>query len=151
MLFRMEGKMNEEFWNDYVIYVDDIVLKDMQLTVGVSIAYLAENMDPNNNNPALFESRLELNVPNLIFVPSLDSDDKNSFNRMLICLVDDILHMSLLIPRLLKESTEDVILTYQEIIAKDDDIKEMKQEILQSVEKVVQDAAQFCRDFERLI
>lgn len=143
--------MNEEYWLDYVTYVDDIVLKDMQLTVGVSIAYLAENMDPNNNNPALFESRLELNVPTLVFVPSLDSDDANSFNRLLICLVDDILHMSMLIPRLLQATTEEVILNYHEIIAKDDDIKEMKQEILQSVEKVVQDAAQFCRDFERFL
>lgn len=143
--------MNEEYWLDYVTYVDDIVLKDMQLTVGVSIAYLAENMDPNNNNPALFESRLELNVPTLVFVPSLDSDDENSFNRLLICLVDDILHMSMLIPRLLQETTEEEILNYHQIIGKDDDIKEMKQEILQSVEKVVQDAAQFCRDFERYL
>lgn len=34
-LFRMEGKMNEDFWEDYVIFVDDIVLKNMLLTVGV--------------------------------------------------------------------------------------------------------------------
>lgn len=144
-LFRMEGQMNEEYWHEYVIYVDDIVNSNMLHTVGVSIAYLADNMDPSNNFPALFESRLELDIPNLVFVPSLDPKDANSFNNLLVALVNDITFMSSLIPRLCKDAAQ----SYEEIIASDADIKEMKQEILLSVEKVVQEAAQFCRDFER--
>lgn len=45
-------------------------------------------MDPANNFPALFESRLELEIPNLIFIPSLDPNDQNSFNHLLINLVN---------------------------------------------------------------
>lgn len=45
-------------------------------------------MDPGNNFPALFESRLELEIPNLIFIPSLDPTDQNSFNHLLINLVN---------------------------------------------------------------
>lgn len=80
--------MNEEAWPDYILFCDDIVHKNLLHTVGVSIAYLADNMDPANNFPALFESRLELEIPNLIFIPSLDANDANSFNHLLINLVN---------------------------------------------------------------
>jgi dynein heavy chain len=90
-LFRAEKKMNEEVWPDYILFCDDIVHKNLLHTVGVSIAYLADNMDPANNFPALFESRLELEIPNLIFIPSLDPNDSNSFNHLLINLVNGIL------------------------------------------------------------
>lgn len=53
--------------------------------------FQADNMDPANNFPALFESRLELEIPNLIFIPSLDPTDQNSFNHLLINLVNGIL------------------------------------------------------------
>jgi hypothetical protein len=87
-LFRAENKMNEEVWPEYIRYCDDIVHKNLLHTVGVSMAYLADNMDPQNNFPALFESRLELEIPNLIFIPSLDPQDENSFNHLLINLVN---------------------------------------------------------------
>lgn len=155
--------MNEEAWPDYILFCDDIVHKNLLHTVAVSIAYLADNMDPANNFPPLFESRLELEIPNMIFIPSLDPTDKNSFNQILINLVNgkiaqeklkrflrnkiflDIIFMSTLIPRLHKEAEK----TYEEMISSEVDIKEMKQEILLSVEKALEEASQFCRDFER--
>lgn len=53
--------------------------------------------------------------------------------------------MSSLIPRLHKEANK----TYEEMITSETDIKDMKQEILLSVEKALEEASQFCRDFER--
>lgn len=53
--------------------------------------------------------------------------------------------MSSLIPRLHLEADK----TYEEMISSEADIKEMKQEILLSVEKALEEASQFCRDFER--
>lgn len=41
-LFRVENKMNEEAWPDYILYCDDIVHKNLLHTVGVSIAYLVD-------------------------------------------------------------------------------------------------------------
>lgn len=144
-LFRMEGKMNEDEWPNYVKYCDDIVYKNLLHTVGVSIAYISDNMDPENFFPPLFESRLELEIPNLIFIPSLDANDKKGFYQLLHSLVNDILFMSTLIPRLDKEAEQ----TYEELIHNEADIKEMKQEILLSVDKALEEASQFCRDFER--
>lgn len=162
-LFRAENKMNEEVWPEYILFCDDIVHKNLLHTVGVSIAYLADNMDPANNFPALFESRLELLIPNMIFVPSLDPNDQHSFNHLLINLVNgkktfldkslielylcfsDIIYMSSLIPRLHKDAQK----SYEDLISNETDIKEMKQEILLSVDKALEEATQFCRDFER--
>ena len=89
-LFRMEGKMNEDCWDDYIAYCDDIILKNLLHTVGVSIAYIAENMDPENNCPPLFESRLELEIPRMIFIPSLNPNDNNCFSILLHNLVNGI-------------------------------------------------------------
>lgn len=59
--------------------------------------------------------------------------------------LSDILKMASLIPRLRKDVTE----TYDELIQNDHDVKEMKVEILLSVDKAVEEATQFCGDFER--
>lgn len=104
-----------------------------------------ENMDPNNNLAPLFESRLELLEPELVFVPSLNPTDPNGFNFLLAALVTDITFMSSLIPRLLKNADE----SYDQKITNNTDIQDMKVEILQGVDRVIQEAAQFCRDFER--
>lgn len=145
LLFKTENKMNEEIWPAYVIYCDGIIHKNLLHTVGVSIAYLADNMDPANSYPPLFQSSLELQIPNLVFVPSLDPKNENSFSRLLHKLVNDIIHMSSLIPRLNKDDEH----TYQDLVLNEPDIKEMKQEILLSVDKALEEASQFCRDFER--
>lgn len=71
----MESKQESQIWQDYVLFVDNIVYENILLTVGVSLGYVAEQMDPSNNYAPLFESRLELLEPNLIFVPSLDPND----------------------------------------------------------------------------
>lgn len=53
--------------------------------------------------------------------------------------------MSSLVLRLKSDSKQ----TYAELIASNRDMKDMKQEILEGVDKVVQEAADFCRGFER--
>jgi dynein heavy chain, axonemal len=59
--------------------------------------------------------------------------------------LSDIIVMSSLIPRLDNDAEQ----TYEELVSNEPDIKEMKQEILLSVEKALEEASQFCRDFER--
>ncbi|KAJ6635135.1 Dynein beta chain, ciliary, partial [Pseudolycoriella hygida] len=66
-LFGMESNQESKIWQDYVLFVDNIVYENILLTVGVSLGYVAEQMDPSNNYAPLFESRLELLEPDLIF------------------------------------------------------------------------------------
>lgn len=143
--FGMESNQSAKIWQDYVSFVDNIVYENLLLTVGVSLGYIAEQMDPANNYAPLFESRLELLEPILVFVPSLDPNDPKGFNNLLIVLIDDITKMSSLIVRLKPDSQE----TYLEVIEKNADMRDMKMEILDGVDKVVQEAAEFCRGFER--
>lgn len=144
-LFGMEEKQDNLIWVDYVAFVDSIIYDNLLFTVGISIGYLAENMDASNNLSPLFESRLELIDPELVFVPSLNPKDPNGFNFLLNCLVTDILQMSGIIPRLIPESDT----TYESLITNHYDIKEMRTEILKGVENVIKEAADYCRNFER--
>jgi dynein heavy chain, axonemal len=61
-------------------------------------------------------------------------------------LVADITFMASLIPRLLKTENNE---TYMDKIASNIDIDNFQKEILSGVDKVVQEAADFCHDFER--
>lgn len=143
--FGMENDQSSKKWQDYVIFVDNLVYENLLLTVGVSLGYIAEQMDPANNYAPLFESRLELLEPILIFVPSLDPSDPKGFINLLSVLIDDITKMSSLIVRLRTDSDD----TYMDKIDKNADMSDMKMEILDGVDKVVQEAAEFCRGFER--
>lgn len=131
-------------WQEYVSFVDHIVYKNILLTTGVSLGYIVEQMYPLNNVAPLFESRLELLEPSLVFSPSLDPNDPKGFNNLLMQLIEDIMKMSSLLKSL--KSDRD---NYMDIIAENADIIDMKREILEGVEKVVEDAAEFCNGFER--
>lgn len=143
--FGMQDLQTTSTWTDYVSFIDGIISNNLLLTVGVSMGYIAEQMDPANNLAALFESRLELIDPDIVFVPSLDPNDPKGFNHLLAGLIEDITHMTSLIRRVRSDTDE----TYHQIIGRNCDMIYMKMEILDGVNKVVQEAADFCRGFER--
>lgn len=143
--FDMEQKQNDAVWLSYIEFVDNIVYENILRTVGVSVGYLAENMDPDNNYAPLFESRLELVEPNLVFVPSLDPEDSMGFNNMLIELMRDIMKMGSLVKRLKPNEKRN----YAELIKENQDIIDMRREILNGVDLVMEEASRFCRQFER--
>lgn len=143
--FDMEDKQDDEMWLNYVDFVDNIVYEYLLKTVGVSVGYIVENMDPENNYAPLFEARLELVEPNMVFVPSLNPADSMGFNNMLIELVRDILKMGTLIKRLKKNEKPN----YGDMIKANQDIIDMRREILNGVDLVMEEAAMFCRQFER--
>lgn len=143
--FGMTDRQTTATWTDYVSFIDGIVSDNLLLTVGVSMGYIAEQMDPANNYAPLFESRLELLDPDIVFVPSLDPNDPKGFNHLLADLIADITHMTSLVKRVRCDTAE----TYQQIVGRNCDMIYMKMEILDGVNKVVQEAADFCRGFER--
>lgn len=143
--FGMEDKQNDETWENYVAFVDNIVYEHLLLTVGVSLGYLSENMDPSNYYSALFESRLELEIPNMIFIPSLNPEDPKGFNHLLAELMKDILGMCSLIKRIKPQEKK----SFWDLIYDNYDMKEMRCDILNGVEKVMLEAQTFCEGFER--
>lgn len=122
----MQTEVESSRWLAYVAYVDDIVTVGLLHTVGCryvigngiyislgnliviySLAYIADNMDPYSSPPPLFEARLELQEPNLIFVPPLDDTSNSSdpncprgYPVIVKNLIDQVVKMATLIPRI---------------------------------------------------
>lgn len=89
-------------------------------------------MNPNNKLAPLFEAQLELLDPDMVFVPSLDPTAEKGFTALIKGLIDDVLNMATLIERIDKQKGQ----SYENEIVSSEDIIEMKEEILNGIEKV---------------
>lgn len=89
-------------------------------------------MNPKNKLAPLFEAQLELLDPDMVFVPSLEPNDDNSFTKLLNSIINDILKVSSLVERIDKQKTE----SYEQQIVNNEEVIEMKEEILAGIEKV---------------
>lgn len=101
-------------------------------------------MDASNNLPALFEAQLKLMEPNVVFIPSLNPNEPDNFQSLISQLLDDIMKIASIIPRLSKTSA----LSYDSEIAANPDITDIKRDILENVDKVVNDAYGYCDSFQ---
>ncbi|XP_021937393.1 dynein beta chain, ciliary isoform X2 [Zootermopsis nevadensis] len=144
-LFGMEQAADSSRWLDYVGYVDNIIYESLLKTVGCSLGYIAEHMDPNNGLPPLFEAQLELRDPNLVFIPSLNTDDPDCFSSVVEGLISDIIKMASLIPRI---AINYGAANYEADMENNEDIREMKQEVLGGVQSVMNEANEFSHGFE---
>lgn len=98
-----------------------------------SLGYITEHMNPNNKLAPLFEAQLELLDPDMVFAPSLDPNDEKGFMALIKSIIDDIINMSALIERIDPKRKE----SYEQQILNNDDINDMKEEILNGIEKVI--------------
>ncbi|KOC63714.1 Dynein beta chain, ciliary [Habropoda laboriosa] len=142
LLFRVTDE-TEEPWLRYVVYVDEIVMESLRRAVGCSLGYLVENMDSNGRTEPLFEAKLELREPDLYYVPSLEPEDPENLDQLILALLNDIIGMAALVPRLKQDSAG-----YSEELEEDPDIRGMKNEIMGNVGRAVEEATEFCNNFE---
>ncbi|XP_034940720.1 dynein beta chain, ciliary [Chelonus insularis] len=142
LLFEISTEV-QDAWKKYVEYVDDIVVEYLRRSVGCCLSYLSENMDPVGQREALFEAKLELREPDLYYEPSLEPDDPEGLEQLIVGLLNDIMNMASLIPRLRSD-----VEGYRVDIEQDADITAMKNEILSGVGKAIDEATEFCGIFE---
>lgn len=71
-----------------------------------SLIYIAENMDPLNSFPPLFEAKLELSSPDLIFIPSLESGVEGNFRELVEGIIEDVMFVTTLIKRIYSENDQ---------------------------------------------
>ncbi|CAH0405196.1 unnamed protein product [Chilo suppressalis] len=143
-LFNMQENQDSEIWRNYVSFIDNLMEESLFKCIACSLGYIAEHMNPKNNLAPLFQAQLELLEPDMVFFPSLDPNNEKGFTALIIGIIDDILMMSRLINRIDTNKTE----TYEEDVIKSEDIIEMREEILKGIEKVIEDANEFCKTFE---
>ena len=85
----------------------------------------------------LFATRLELSQPDLVFQPSLEKEIVNNFYDTALSLVDDIMGMAGLIPRIAK-SKEGA--NYIEAVRKHPELKQLREIYILRLEKVIGEA-----------
>ena len=83
-------------------YIDELVIDGLNKTMAASIGYLLDQTDPTLTQGVLFEVRLELSEPDVIFVPPLDKNLVGNFYDMINGFLDDIFFGCSLIPRVAK-------------------------------------------------
>ncbi|XP_057668614.1 dynein beta chain, ciliary [Diorhabda carinulata] len=143
-LFHMTDKQDNLQWIQYIDYIDNIISSYLYQSVGCSLGYIIEHMDATNNLPPLFESQLNLLEPNIVFIPSLDPSDPEGLKNLIIGLMNDILETSNMINRFSKTNQR----SYKEEIEENEDIIDIKNDILSNVDKVIEESYEFCDKYQ---
>ncbi|XP_049878702.1 dynein beta chain, ciliary [Pectinophora gossypiella] len=143
-LFNMQDNQESEIWLNYVAFIDNLLEESLFKCIACSLGYITEHMNPKNKLAPLFEAQLELLDPDMVFAPTLDPNDEKGFLALIKGLINDILKMSTLVGRINPKQPE----SYEDQIVSHSDVIEMKEEILNGIERVIEDANEFCKTFE---
>jgi dynein heavy chain len=96
-----------EVWKAYVDYVDEMIVDGFFNTIHCTLGMLIENTDPRYDPQPLFEAQMELQVPDMVFKPSLDFGVADGFYDIVDGLLGDIYKQASLISRLAKHSGQE--------------------------------------------
>ena len=96
----LKADASSDIWRAYVDYLDDMVLDGFFNCIHCSLNYLLENTDPKHNTTGLFEAKLELQQPEMVFIPSLDFGVSDGFYELVERIVNDVYKMASLVKRL---------------------------------------------------
>lgn len=134
-------------WRSYVEYLDDIVLDGFFSAIQCSLSYLLENTDTSKGTSTapLLEAKLELQVPDLVFSPSLEYGSQDGFYELVEGLVQDVFHVATLVPRLAKHNGME---HYQADVEDMLELGEMKGELMDRCQTVITKALEFRNSFD---
>ena len=134
------GVEDSDTWRSYLDYLDEIIVDGLFECVVCSLNYLLFNTDSTKDISPFMLVKLELQAPEIRFVPTLDSEDPNSFYAIVEGLIDDVFKAASLIPRVAKHMGQEGYHSDVEEIAELSDIKD---ELLSRVQKGVNAAIQY--------
>uniref|UniRef100_A0A4W3K7X4 Dynein axonemal heavy chain 17 n=1 Tax=Callorhinchus milii TaxID=7868 RepID=A0A4W3K7X4_CALMI len=130
-------------WQNYVNYVDQIVIEGFYNVVHTSLQYLLNNMENEGHTPPLFEVRLELDESDTVFRPSLGIGSE--FYALMERLMNDVYNIVGLVPRLAKHHPRK---RYQIDLEEMADLSEMREDIMSQVISVMKMAADYESSFD---
>lgn len=71
---------DSDMWRVYIDYLDEVVLDGLYNCINCSLKFLIKNTDKNQAElPPLLECKMELQAPNIVFMPTLNQDDPDGF------------------------------------------------------------------------
>ena len=141
IFFKFRAKDGSPAWEDYLDYVDEIVVNGLLKALASSIGYLLDETDPNLSQGILFEIKLELQEPDVIFNPPIDKAIVNNFSDQVNGFCNDIFYMSELVPRVAAHQTkEGKPNNYLDVMENHKELKNMKDTFLTRIQDVLNKA-----------
>ncbi|KAK6632535.1 hypothetical protein RUM43_013303 [Polyplax serrata] len=131
-------------WEAYLEYIDQVVTAGILSSIACSIGYLIDETDPNvKDHQPLFEVALELQEPNLVFVPSLGED--SAFMDLILTIEEEIFGVGKLVPRVAshKEWPD-----YEYEAKGCVDLHDMREELIVRTKMVMFDALRYSENFQ---
>ncbi|XP_058960986.2 dynein beta chain, ciliary-like [Pocillopora verrucosa] len=142
-LFKADA--SSDIWRAYVDYLDDMVLDGFFNCIHCSLNYLLENTDPKHNTTGLFEAKLELQQPEMVFIPSLDFGVSDGFYELVEGIVNDVYKMASLVKRLAEHNGSE---HYQNDVEDMLDLSEMRQDLMDRVTGIMNKANEYRSSFD---
>ncbi|XP_071797739.1 dynein beta chain, ciliary isoform X1 [Asterias amurensis] len=131
-------------WKAYIDYVDDMLVDGFFACINCSMTYMLENTDTKCMSP-LFEAKLELQVPDMVFMPSLDYGIADGFYDLVEMLISDIYKMASLVKRLAEHNGSE---HYQTDLEEMLDLSDMRQELMDRVNTIMNKAQEYRNSFD---
>ncbi|XP_008276610.1 dynein axonemal heavy chain 9 [Stegastes partitus] len=143
-LFRAEPSSEE--WKAYVDYIDDMIIDGFFSSIECSLKFFLDNTDQKSAVAPLFEAQLDLQVPDMVFTPSLDFGAGDSFFELVESLINDVFRISSLVPRLAQHSS---VPHYQADMEEMANLADMRHLLMERVQGVMATCCEFRNSLER--
>ncbi|XP_066292954.1 dynein beta chain, ciliary-like [Branchiostoma lanceolatum] len=140
-----KAEEDTDIWRAYVDYVDDMVVDGFFNAIHCSLNFLLDIMGSKGQVSPLFESRLELRAPDMVFEPSLEYRAEDGFYDLMEMIINDVYKLASLVPRLAAHSG---IEHYQPDLEEMDDLSDMRQELMDCVQSVMNQALEYRNSFD---
>uniref|UniRef100_A0A7N8YQ50 Dynein, axonemal, heavy chain 9 n=1 Tax=Mastacembelus armatus TaxID=205130 RepID=A0A7N8YQ50_9TELE len=142
-LFRADPSSEE--WKAYVEYIDDMIIDGFFNSIESSLRFFLDNTDQRAGLAPLFETQLDLRVPDIVFTPSLEFGAGDSLFELVESLINDVFRMSSLVPRLSQHSSSP---HYQVDMEDMGDLTDMRHLLMERVQGVMTTCCEFRNSLE---
>ncbi len=154
-----QAEDSSENWRKYLSFVDEVVIDGFLRQSASSLGYLLDETDPTLTEGILFEARLELAEPDIIFQPSLDTNIVGNLYDKMLGWIDDVLHVTRLMPRIAhydcsavaagetdrtavayiskKQHDDTSRVNYYKVVSKQKELKRMTEQLLDRIKNVM--------------
>lgn len=139
---------SKEHWSQYLTYIDDLVKTKLLEGIYFSLTYfLNESGDVSPVQP-LFELLLELHDPDIVFNPTIDSQDEYNFIDQITKHIDDIFIMG---EKMLKVNPEIENENYFIEVRTDNPCIKLAEELKSRMMLMKEDAYNFVKEFDEFV
>jgi len=87
-------------WQNYIEYLDEMVVEGFFQCILCSLNFVLTNTDSKQVQSPLFEARLELQAPEMLFIPSLNFNEPGGFYDLMEDILSDFYQQASLVNRL---------------------------------------------------